>query len=130
MVKSDFVNQVWQDQSYWFANSASPVKMKSPTAHLLPNYDEYFIGFKDRSAIAEIAEKVGIKSADPSLIAHIVLLDGQIVGGWKRTLKKDAVFVELNLFAKLTGAEHQAVNRAVEQYGKFLGLPTRLANEA
>jgi hypothetical protein len=130
MVKSDFVNQVRQGQSYWFANSASPVKMKSPTAHLLPNYDEYFIGFRDRSAIAELAEKVGIKSDDPSLISHIVLLDGQIIGGWRRTLKKDSVLIELNVFAKLTGAEHQAVSKAVEQYGKFLGLPTRLANTA
>jgi hypothetical protein len=130
LVKSDFVNEEWRDHSYWFANYLSPLKMKSPTAHLLPNYDEYFIGFKDRSAIAEIAEKVGIKSDDPSLIAHIVILDGQIIGGWRRTLKKDAVFIELKLFAKLTRAEKQAVDRAIEQYGNFLGLPTRLANTA
>lgn len=128
LVKSQFVNEVWKDQSYWFANSMSPVKAKSPTAHLLPNYDEYFIGFKDRSAIAEIAEKVGIKSDDPSLIAHIVILDGQIVGGWRRTLQKDAVFIELKLFTKLTNSENQAVRKVVEQYGKFLGLPTKLAN--
>ena len=130
MVKSDFVRHVWQDQSYWFANSTLPVKMKSPTAHLLPNYDEYFIGFKDRSAIAEIAEKVGIKSNHPSLIAHIVILDGQIIGGWKRTLKKNSIFMELNLFTKLTKAEHRAVSKAIEDYGKFLGLPTRLTNAA
>jgi hypothetical protein len=128
MVKSDFVNEVWQDQSYWFASSVSPVKMKSPSAHLLPNYDEYFIGFKDRSAIAEIAEKVGIKSNDPSLIAHIVIIDGQVVGGWRRTLKKDAILIELKLFAKLTKAENQAVSEAIEQYGEFLGLPTKVEN--
>jgi hypothetical protein len=128
MVKSEFVNEVWQDQSYWFANSVSPVRMKSPTAHLLPNYDEYFIGFKDRSAIAEIAEKVGIKSDDPSLIAHIVILDGQIIGGWRRTIQKGAILVELQLFTQLTKAQDQAVNHAIEQYGKFLGLPIKLAD--
>jgi hypothetical protein len=32
----------------------------------------------------------------------------------------------LRLFAKLTRAEHQAVSKVVEQYGKFLGLPTSL----
>jgi hypothetical protein len=126
MVKSNFVNEVWQDQSYWFANSASPVKMKSPTAHLLPNYDEYFIGFKNRGAIAEIAEKVGIKSEDPSLMAHIVILNGQIIGGWRRNVKKDTVSIELKLFTKLTQAENQAVSKVAEQYGKFLGLPISL----
>jgi hypothetical protein len=101
---------------------------KSPAAHLLPNYDEYFIGFKDRSAIAKIAETTGIKSDDPSLIAHIVILDGQVVGGWRRTIKKDAVLVELSLFAKLTESENQAINQALEKYGRFLGLPTERAS--
>jgi hypothetical protein len=119
---------MWQDQSYWFANSASPPEMKSPAAHLLPNYDEYFIGFKDRSAIAEIAEKVGIKSDDPSLIAHIVIVDGQVVGGWRRTIKKDAIIIELKLFTKLTKAEKQAVSEAIERYGKFVSLPTKVEN--
>jgi hypothetical protein len=128
MVKSQFVNEVWNDQSYWFANTVSPVKMPSPIAHLLPNYDEYFIGFKDRSAIAGIAEKAGIKSDDPSLIAHIVILDGQVVGGWRRTIKKDAVLIELKLFAPLTKVENQAISKAIQQYGKFLGLSTEIVN--
>jgi hypothetical protein len=34
MVKAQFVNEIWKEQSYWFADSLSPVKMKSPTAHL------------------------------------------------------------------------------------------------
>lgn len=127
MVKSQFVNEVWKGQSYWFANSVSPVKEKSPTAHFLPNYDEYFIGFKDRSAIAEIAKKVGVKSDDPSLIAYIVVLDGQIIGGWKRTIEKDAVLVELKLFVKLTRAESQAAQHALERYSRYLGFPLHLA---
>jgi hypothetical protein len=104
--------------------------MKSPTAHLLPNYDEYFIGFKDRSAIAEIAEKVRIKSDDPSLIAHIVIIDGQVVGGWRRTIKKDTIIIELKLFTKLTKAEKQAVSEAIERYGRFVSLPTKVENTA
>lgn len=127
MVKSQFVNEAWKDQSYWFADSMSPVKIPSPTAHLLPNYDEYFIGFKDRSAIAEIAEKAGIRNDDPSLIANIVTLDGQVVGGWRRTIKKDAVLIDLNLITKLTKDESQALSKALEQYSRFLGLRTEMA---
>jgi len=126
MVKTEFVNEVLGDQSYWFANSVTPVIEKSPTAHLLPNYDEYFIGFKDRSAIGNVAKQAGIKGDDPSLIAHIIILDGQIVGGWRRTIKKDVVLIKLNLITKLTKAENQAVIAATEQYGKFLGLPAEL----
>ncbi len=88
-VKSQFVREVIDGKTYWFDSSVSPVREKSPTAHLLPNYDEYFIGFKDRSAIGEVAKRAGIKSDDPSFLAHVIILDGQLVGGWKRTINEE-----------------------------------------
>jgi hypothetical protein len=127
-LKSQFVSEVIDEKTYWFDSSISPIKEKSPTAHLLPNYDEYFIGFKDRGAIGEIAKQVGVNSDDPSFLAHVTVLDGQLVGGWKRTLSKDAVLVELNLITKLTKSQDQAIRAAAERYGKFLGLPVQLAN--
>src|SRR5687767_13630333 len=59
-LKSQFVSEVIDGNTYWFDNSISPVKERFPTAHLLPNYDEYFIGFKDRSAIGKVAKQVGV----------------------------------------------------------------------
>lgn len=126
MVKSRFLHEVIGDQTYWFAESASPAKEVFPTAYLLPNYDEYFIGFKDRSAIGEVVRRSNLDENDPAFIAYVVIIDGQIVGGWKRTLKKDAVIVELNLITNLTKAEQQAVADAAGRYGAFLGLPVEL----
>ncbi|RPJ19542.1 MAG: winged helix DNA-binding domain-containing protein [Chloroflexi bacterium] len=128
LVKSQFENELIDGKAYWFPNSVSPAREKSPTAHLLPNYDEYFIGFKDRSAIGELAKRAGIKGDDPSFLAHIIILDGQVVGGWRRTLKRDAVLIELNLITELTKTENQAVSAATDQYARFLGLPAQLAN--
>jgi len=122
-LKSQFVSEVIDGNTYWFDNSVSPVKEKSPTAHLLPNYDEYFIGFKDRSAIGEVAKQAGINSDDPSFLAHVIILDGQLVGGWKRTVQKDAVQIQLMLITDLTKAQRNAVERAASQYSKFLQLP-------
>jgi len=122
-LKSQFVSEVIDGNTYWFDNSVSPVKEKSPTAHLLPNYDEYFIGFKDRSAIGEVAKQAGINSDDPSFLAHVLILDGQLVGGWKRTVQKDAVQIQLMLITDLTKVQRNAVERAASQYSKFLQLP-------
>ena len=121
-LKSQFVSEVIDGKTYWFDSSVSPVKEKSPTAHLLPNYDEYFIGFKDRSAIGEVAKQAGIKSDDPSFLAHVIILDGQLVGGWKRTLKKDAVQIQFMLITDLTKSQLSAVDRAASQFGEFLQL--------
>ncbi|HEX2993998.1 MAG TPA: winged helix DNA-binding domain-containing protein [Anaerolineales bacterium] len=123
MVKSDFINEEFEGRSYWLADTGSLVREKSPTAHLLPNYDEYFIGFKDRSAIGEIARQAGIKGDDPSLIAHVVILNGQIVGGWRRTLTKNAVILERNLFKDLTRSEERALAREADRFSEFLQLP-------
>jgi hypothetical protein len=59
-VRSQFMSEEIDGKTYWFDNSVSPAQEKSPAAHLLPNYDEYFIGFKDRSAIGEVAANLGL----------------------------------------------------------------------
>lgn len=129
MVRSQFVSEVINGQTYWFAEASLPAKEKSPIAYLLPNYDEYFIGFKDRSAIGEIAKRAGIKGDDPALIAHIIILNGQIVGGWRRTLNKDDVLVETSLITRLTKTELEAVGNAAEHFGRYLGLPVSLIHK-
>ena len=121
-VKSQFVSEEIDDRTYWFDSSISPVKEKSPTAHLLPNYDEYFIGFKDRSAIGAAVRQAGIIGDDSAFLAHVIVLDGQLVGGWKRTLKKNAVQVEMTLVIDLTKAQERAVEEAASRYGEFLQL--------
>lgn len=126
MVKSQFVSEVLNGQTYWFAETQLPAIKNPPTAYLLPNYDEYFIGFKDRSAIGEVATRSNIDESSPALIAHVIILDGQIIGGWKRTIKKNAVSVEVNLITNLTKVEKRAVAEAADRYGQFLGLAIQL----
>jgi hypothetical protein len=114
-------------QTYWFASSMAPSRETSPAAHLLPNYDEYFIGLKDRGAIGELARQSGLPKNSTSRIAHMIIIDGQIVGGWRRIIKKDAVVVEFNLITDLTKTEKQAIADTAKGYGKFLDLPVDLA---
>ena len=87
-------------------------------AHLLPNFDEYFVGFRDRSAIAERLRGVVADTRVDALMGNVVCVDGQIVGGWRRTLGKTAK-VELRFLVSLTAAERVLVRRAGERFGKF-----------
>jgi hypothetical protein len=126
-LKLQFDSEVIDGKTYWFDRSVVPVQEKSPTAHLLPNYDEYFIGFKDRSAIGKVAKEAGIKSDDPSFLAHVVILDGQLVGGWRRTIHRDAVQIELMPIIDLLEPQRRAIEKAASQYGEFLQLRPELA---
>jgi hypothetical protein len=59
-------------------------------------------------------------------LANIVVVDGRIVGTWKRSLKKDVVILEMNTFSRLTAAAKRTIAVASHRYGVFLGLPASL----
>jgi hypothetical protein len=105
-------------QDVWFDDRATP-KAK-PSAHLLPNYDEYFIGYKDRSAIAQRLGHAKLVEGGNFLLANVVFVDGQLVGGWRRRLDKSAAVVELELLSKLTSEEKERVGAAANRFGTFL----------
>lgn len=113
-----------EGKTYWSADG-SPVKSRGHTAHLLSLYDEYVIGYDDRSAIVTPAFGKKLFTMGTALTA-VVVVDGQLVGHWRRTLKKGTVEITTKVFKKLTAAEGTALEKAAERYGKFLGLTARL----
>ena len=52
----------------------------------------------------------------------VIVLNGQVVGSWKRTFKKETVAIELRPIIKLTKNEKEAVELASEKFGDFLGM--------
>jgi hypothetical protein len=114
------------DRTYWVdpaAPALAPLSKRTPAAHLLPNYDEYFIGFKDRSAIAQRVRSVDLVTGGDALIGYVVVVGGQLVGGWRRTATKDEIAVELRLLTRLANGEQRAIAAAAAKYGSFLEKP-------
>jgi hypothetical protein len=97
-----------------------------PTAsvHLLPNYDEFFIAYRDRNAILERVTGAAPMQRDTPLFAHVIEVDGQLVGGWKRVVKGKAVAVRATYIATVTAAERRAVDAQIARYKAFLGGST------
>ena len=122
MVKSQFTHETMDDQTYWFSDSKSAGRKLFSTVYLLMNYDEYVIGYTDRSAIFDISN---IKKLDSrgSPLTNTIVINGQITGTWKRTMKAKNVVIELNPFRALTETEKQSLTKATERFGKFLQLP-------
>jgi len=125
MVKSQFVSTIINDQTYWFRESESPVKRKTITAHLLPNYDEYIVGYTDRSLIHNISHDKKLDARGNVLFQNTIMINGRVTGTWKRTLKKSSLEVELNPFNAMMKTESQAVTEAIARYGKFIELPVK-----
>jgi hypothetical protein len=109
-------------RSYWYPPPSRLPRRRTPIAHLLPNYDEYFIGFRDRSAFAVRLRSAGIEPRIDALSGHLLAIDGQIVGGWNRTFRGKTAVIRLKLLQRLKAVETRAVAKAVENFGEFLGI--------
>jgi hypothetical protein len=108
--------------TYWFSPSMEiPPRRTGAIAHILPNYDEYIVGYKDRSSIYTPPDD-GANSSG-IVFSNTVVLDGEVVGTWKRALGTRDVRVATTLPARLNGAERRAVSKAIARYGEFLELP-------
>lgn len=56
------------------------------------------------------------------MFLHAVILDGQVIGHWRRQITKTSVIVNTQLARPLSGAETTAVQEAVARHGAFVGL--------
>ncbi len=121
MVTSQLMHEVIGSQTYWFSASMPSVKDISQTVHLLPNFDEYTVGYTDRSAVFEASDAAKF-DARGNVLNHVIVLNGRVVGTWKRTIKKDTVIVTPNFFAPLNEAETRAFVAAANRYGAFLNM--------
>lgn len=121
LVQSELVREIIGGRTYWFSATLSVATDRDavPIAHLLPPYDEYTIAYKDRSAVHDPAYTIQTRNG---IFSPIVVVDGCIVGIWKRTFKKEAVVVETSLFSRLDERATLAVSSALERYTAFLEM--------
>jgi len=104
--------------TYWFApRPAAPRAATTPSAWLLPNYDEYLVAYQDRGITAGPARTA--RSGPPA--PHAIVIDGRLAGGWRRVATKETIQVRLVPSRPLRSAESDALAAAVERFGSFLG---------
>lgn len=104
---------------YYHAGSARPPKLRSPVVHLLPNYDEQLIAYKERSATIDRERVMSLGRRENVFANHMVTLNGQVIGGWRRSAARPHAPIEIKLVAKLSAPERQALKDAEARLAKF-----------
>ncbi len=130
MAKSELIQEVIDGQTYWLAGATTPVKDAPPPAYLLPNFDEYTVGYADRSALYPDSLAETLVSKPMIVLGNTVVINGQIRGAWKRTFSKGAVAVSIQPFNEFSDAEHEVIAAAANRYGEFLGMPVSRIEES
>lgn len=124
-IKSQLYEEKTAGKSYWRAPTAPPQPDPSPSAYLLPGFDEFFLGYSDRSDFVQ-PEQEKVISGVNAVFAYTMVLDGQVIGTWKRTFRRGAVEIALSPFTPLPASTLEAFAAPAQRYGEFLGMPVRL----
>jgi hypothetical protein len=121
-------HRVIEGKDYWCDAAAGKASSAGVVAHLLPNFDEYTVGYRDRSALIPAAGRF-----DPSLysfgsiLSNILTIDGVVRGAWRRSFARDGMLIEIRLSDRLVARESAAVAEAGRAMGRFLGRPVKVA---
>jgi DNA glycosylase AlkZ-like len=123
-VERDLAQDKVDGRTYWFSSLVRTLTA-SPTAYLLPLFDEYLIAYKDRRAALDTSRWTCNASRDP--VSAPIVVNGQVVGGWKRIQKSDAIGIALTPFAPLHKRHVAAITDAARAYTRFVGADLELS---
>lgn len=121
-VKPQLQQEVLNKQTFWMAPDVS-LHNKQEFAVALPGFDEYLLGYKDRSAVLDSRHAEKVCPGGNGVFASTIVVNGRVAGTWKRALKRSGIEIKAIPFAKLDKAEHGLFKKAAERYAAFLGHP-------
>jgi hypothetical protein len=109
-------------RTYWF-RPASPPPMPA-AVHLLPNYDEYTVAYRERGLFYDPANN---STGDPRRdvpFGNVIVNQGRVVGRWKPLRWTDELTIDSRWSIESSSVLSSALNAAVQRYGAFRGNPS------
>lgn len=91
--------------------------------HLLPGFDEYLLGYSDRSAALDGRPLSDVVPGGNGMFLATIVVGGRVAGTWRRTVTAGGVRIELAPFDVLSARARRGVAAAAERYATYLGLP-------
>lgn len=119
IAKPDLVSETIDSEIYWLSNLITYPKNEKISVHLLPAFDEFLISYKDRTASAPLIYQKKTFS-DNGIFWPTIVINGQVSGLWKRTIKKDKVIFETKLFEPINKSIKNQIKKQSESFGLYL----------
>lgn len=129
-VKSNLTRVDTAGQTYWLAGD-SPAEnppVEKTGVYLLPGFDEFMLGYKDRKAILDPAHADKIVPGGNGVFMPTIVSNGRVVGLWKRATnaKKNKTTLTAVPFDALTTEEKESLPEAADHYSRFIEMPVEV----
>jgi hypothetical protein len=104
-------------EEYWTARNAAPTHSET---YLLPGFDEFMLGYQDRSAALPPQYANNICPGGNGMFVATIVINGQVRGTWKKVVTARAIKLQLSPFMPLSASEQKALQIPAERYAAFL----------
>lgn len=128
MVKRQLRQEIVAGESYWLSQSEVVLSDNLKAVHLLPGFDEYILGYKDREAVLEEQYFQRVVPGGNGVFMPTTVSNGQVVGIWKRVVNKDKLLVSSFPFSVMSQSELEYFAIAAARYGQFMSKSVEKLN--
>jgi hypothetical protein len=97
------------------------IRQRSPVL-TLGNFDEYLLGYQDRSFSVDTAELVRVVPGKNGIFLPIMASNGRVIGTWRRLAKGGSITVEPQPFGAFSGRTAAGFARSIQRYATFLDV--------
>lgn len=126
LAKSELTSVDIDGRIYWMARDLPDMMPSKPSVYLLPPFDEYLLGYKDRTHVLDAKHFNLVVPGGNGVFSPLLVIDGKIQGIWRKTVKKNEIIVKLSPFTRLTSMQNETISGALTSYGNFMGMSARL----
>ena len=106
--------------TYFTDKDVKPYSKPDHRVHLLAGFDEYIVGYTNRSVGME-QKHISHVIRNNGIFYPTVILDGFVKGIWKPVVKKDSLHIEIQRFSTFSKSMEKDVKLAASRYADFVG---------
>lgn len=115
----DFERETYAGRIHAYKPAGRGIRSAKGFAFLMPDYDEYVMSYKDRSAL---------RTTKKLTLAYnrVIIADGQIVGSWQRSFAGGSVSIETDCRVPPASTMARLLARATRRFAAFATIPRQV----
>ena len=114
-------------KEYWMSAHMQRIEPELAYTYLLAGFDEFMLGYKDRSAALAPEYTNMICPGNNGMFFPTLVIDGQVCGTWKSVKKAQVCIIEAKPFFPLSAEQKTAIEVPALSYEQFIGMPVTVA---
>ncbi|MBD2756343.1 winged helix DNA-binding domain-containing protein [Spirosoma validum] len=123
LLESELVRNTIDRVDHFCCANSERIEPAEHDIHLLPLFDEWIMGYKDRSATFDFRNSLTL--TPPFRFGNMIMAEGQIIGTWKRSAGSKSMIIEADFFAPLSERQRNAFDEAVHRLERFINMPVQ-----